>query len=116
VNGLGEEIWHFDYVYSGDYLKMLSTPSRILLAGNYSTIKDKAGRIFSKPAGTNSFIMSIDYSGSLQKVKCYSSDKNYAMTTFYKVSDRNLNLLGDNGEHLIVDSALDNIYSSLTLK
>lgn len=116
VNGLGEEIWHYDYAYSGNYLKMLTTQTQILLSGNYSLIKNEAGRTFSKPAGTNSFILALDYTGALQKIMCYASDTNYESTIFHKVSDRNLNLIGSKGEHLIVDGSLDNIYSSLTLK
>ena len=116
VNGLGEEIWHFDYAYSGNYLKMLTTQGQILVGGNYSLIKNEAGRTFSKPSGTNSFIISLDYSGALKKVMCYNSDASYESTIFHKVTDRNLNLIGSNGEHIIVDGNLENIYSSVPLK
>ena len=116
INGLGEEIWHFDYACSGNYLKMLATPSQILIGGNYTLIKNESGRTFTVPSGTNSFILSLDYTGALKKIACYASNASYEMTTFYKVSDRNLNLIGSKGEHLIVDGALENIYSSVTLK
>ena len=116
VNGLGDEVWHYDVAYSGNYLQMLTTQSQILLSGNYSLIKNEAGRTFSKPSGTNGFIMSLDYSGALKKIKCYASDADYEITTFHKVSDRNLNLIGNKGEHIIVDGSLENIYSSIVLK
>ena len=41
INGLGEEIWHFDYAYSGNYLKMLTTQAQVLISGNYTLIKSE---------------------------------------------------------------------------
>jgi len=116
LNGLGGQLWQYKYSYAGEYTAMLTTQTQVLINGNFSLLKDASGRTYTKPGGTNSFILNLDFNGQLNNIKCYASDTNYRTIIFYKVSDRNLNLIGSDGEHLIVDGTLENIYSSVTLK
>lgn len=116
INGLGEEVWNFDYKFSGNYLGMQLTTDKILIAGNYQKIIDHSGVEYATPQGSNSFVLSLEFSGHLQKIKCYASDTSYQATIFYKVGDNNLNLIGKNGEHIILNNTLENIYSSVMLK
>lgn len=114
-NGLGEEVWHYDNLLSGTYEKMLTTQNNILIGGNYTRIKNEAGRTFSVTNGTNAYLLRLSLTGGLETIKCYSSNKGYDVTTFYKVSDRNINLIGPNDEHIIVDGNLEKVYSSVSL-
>jgi hypothetical protein len=115
-NGLGEEVWHYDNMLSGTYEKMLTTQNSILIGGNYTRIKNEAGRTFSVTSGTNAYLLRLSLTGGLEAIKCYSSDKGYSIDTFYKVSDRNINMIGPNDEHIIVDGNLEKLYSSVSLK
>ena len=116
VNGLGEEIWQYTNSFSGDYQQIITTQNNILIAGNFTRIKNKAGRTCNVSNGSNAYVTALSYTGSLQDIKCLASDTPYRINKVYKVSDKNINLLGTKGEHVIINSRLENIYSSIVFK
>jgi len=116
VNGLGEELWKYENTYSGDYQKIITTQSRFLIGGNYTVIKNKAGRTFTATSGTNAYVISLSFKGELEDIQCFESDSGYKIVTLYKVNDSNINLMGSKNEQIIINSNLERIYSSVLLK
>ena len=116
VNGLGQDIWQYDYSFKGDYVDMINTNDGFIIAGNYSVIKDKSGRTFSNSSGKNAYIISLSSLGALKDIKCYASNTDYTINTLYKVNENNINLIGTNREQIIINAELKEIYSSVTMK
>ena len=116
VNGLGQDIWQYDYSFKGDYVNMINTNNGFLIGGNYSLIKNKAGRTFSKSSGNNAYVLSLSSIGALNDIKCLTSDSDYLINTFYKVNENNINLIGTKGEQIIINADLKEIYSSVMMK
>ncbi len=116
INGLGEKLWQYDYSLSGDFQQIIHTQNSIIIGGNYSVIKNKAGLTYTSPSGTNAYMMSLSLNGELEQIQCLASDTPYKVISFYKVNDNNINLLGAKNEHIIINSKLEEIYSSINLK
>ena len=116
INGLGQDIWQYDYSFKGDYVNMINTNNGFLIGGNYSVIKNKAGRTFTKSSGKNAYVLSLSSKGALIDIKCLASDSDYHINNLYKVNENNINLLGTKGEQIIINANLLEIYSSVTMK
>lgn len=113
VNGIGEAIWQYNYALSGDYVQMVNTQNNLLISGNYTSIKNIGGRQISARGGTNAYVISLTLSGELRDIKCFESASPYIIDQFYKVNDKNINLLGKDDQHIIIDSQLRTVYNSL---
>ena len=116
VNGLGEELWEYDNTFSGDYQQLINTQNRFIIGGNYTVIKNKAGRTFTATSGTNAYVISLSLKGELKDIQCFVSDTSYKIVALYKVNDKNINLMGSKNEQIIINSKLEKIYSSIALK
>ena len=116
VNGLGQDIWQYDYSFKGDYVDMINTNDGFIIVGNYSVIKDKSGRTFSNSSGKNAYVISLSSLGAIKDIKCFASNTNYTINTLYKVNENNINLIGTNREQIIINAGLKEIYSSVTMK
>ncbi|MBL7850062.1 MAG: hypothetical protein JNN04_04115, partial [Cyclobacteriaceae bacterium] len=98
INALGDKQWRRQVTLAGGITGLVNLIDGHLLAGNFTMLRDLAGKEHTAKAGeSNPFLIRFNDRGDIERILPVMTTKPVYMTRLVKVSDRSINLLGTEG-------------------
>ncbi|NJN42566.1 MAG: hypothetical protein HC811_10400 [Flammeovirgaceae bacterium] len=97
ANVLGDVLWRKDYSITGNVVDLIPVIDGYLIAGNYSVIKDLAGKEYRTKISSQEcspFVMKISEHGEWVEVNPISTPSSIYIDRVIKVNDNSINLIG----------------------
>lgn len=102
INVLGDLLWNVSFTFSGTLENVVNTNDGYILAGNFTSKKDKKGntvRTKINEKQTNVYMDFVTDQGVVTNTKLITSGESFYLTDVVKVNDSNINLLGHKGTY-----------------